>query len=200
MLIVKGKTQRSLHAFNTREAPQDIVWTFQNNGCTTDDIVQQQFIQVFLRNNDGLRERPQLLIIDSHTSHESLAIIEREFEKGTRTLPPHCAHYLQPLDGLLFGPLRCAYNEACSTVMQDHPLSLVNKWTFPIFFKETWLNVIFPSSMIVSSFHSCGIVSLNRNTIPSIAYAPSKPIDVSIVNATCSSGIGASVVPASSQQ
>jgi len=195
MLIVKGKTQRSLHTFNTTEAPEGTVWTYQKSGWITDIIGEQWFNQVFLRNCGP--DRPQLLIIDGHASHETLAIIERAIDEGITllTMPPHCTHYLQPLDRSVFGPLKRAYNEACSAFMQDHPLHLVNKHTFPTLFKEAWLSAVSPSN-VINGFRACGIMPLNRNAIPSIAYGPSKPTDVSIdTNATCTSSGDTSSVP-----
>lgn len=200
MLIVKGKTHRCLHTFNTAEAPEGTVWTYQKSGWITDSIGEQWFDQVFLPNCGP--DRPQLLILDGHASHETLAIIERAIEEGITllTLPPHCTHYLQPLDRSVFGPLKRAYNEACSTFMQDHPLHLVNKHTFPTLFKEAWLSAVNPSN-VANGFRACGIMPLNRNAIPSIAYGPSKPTDVSIgVSATCTSGGDMSYVPVSSQE
>ena len=32
MFVVKGKTSASLHGFNTEAAPEDSIWTFQENG------------------------------------------------------------------------------------------------------------------------------------------------------------------------
>ncbi|XP_060560427.1 uncharacterized protein LOC132720318 [Ruditapes philippinarum] len=178
MLIAKGKTKRSLHSFNTTASPSGTVWTYQKNGWITDEIGEQWFDELFLRNCGP--ERPQLLIIDGHSSHESLAIIERAIDENIMllTLPPHCTHYLQPLDRTVFGPLKRAYNEACSAFMQDHPLHLVNKWTFPALLKEAWSTALNESN-IMSGFRACGIVPFNRNVIPSSAFLPSKPTDIS---------------------
>ncbi|GFS22940.1 DDE-domain-containing protein, partial [Elysia marginata] len=65
-----------------------------------DEIGQQWFQQVFLNNCETAR--PQLLILDSHHSHEVVDILEMAEEQGIHlmALPllPHTTHALQPLD------------------------------------------------------------------------------------------------------
>lgn len=74
LFIVKGKTSRSLHGFNTLAAPQGTRWHYQANGWMNDEIGERWFEDVFLM--ECGKERPQLLILDGHSSHESLSIIE----------------------------------------------------------------------------------------------------------------------------
>ena len=50
MLIVKGRTNRSLHGFNTSAAPSDSIWTFQDKVWMTDEIGELWFKEVFLAN------------------------------------------------------------------------------------------------------------------------------------------------------
>jgi hypothetical protein len=38
LLVVKGKTERSVFGFNTREAPSGTMWDFQENGWMDDRI------------------------------------------------------------------------------------------------------------------------------------------------------------------
>jgi hypothetical protein len=114
LIITKGKTVKSLHGFNTKDAPNNTLWIYQEKGWITDDIGEKWFKDVFLQHCG--QKRPQLLIFDGHSSHESLAIIERALEENIilLSLPPHCTHYLQPLDRSVFGPFKKAYNEKCS--------------------------------------------------------------------------------------
>jgi len=131
MLVVKGKTTCCLHGFNTDAAPIGTMWEFQQNGWMTDVIGEKWFKQVFLANCGP--HRPQLLILDGHSSHESLAILETAMKERIEilALPPHTTHYLQPLDRTVFGPFNKAYNRSCAAFLQSNPLHLINKWSFP---------------------------------------------------------------------
>ena len=176
MFIVKGKTKRSLHAFNTKEAPIGSRWSFQKNGWMDDNLGERWFNDVFLQFCGA--ERPQLLILDGHYSHESLAILMRAMEERIHilALPPHTTHYLQPLDRAVFGPLNRAYNGLCTEFLQESPLHQINKWTFPALFRQAWDKSV-TSVNIKSGFKACGIIPLDRGAIPETAFAPSDPSD-----------------------
>jgi hypothetical protein len=48
MIIIKGKTSRSLAGYNVSEAPSNCIWTFQKNGWIDDTIREDWFINVFV--------------------------------------------------------------------------------------------------------------------------------------------------------
>lgn len=179
MIITKGKTPRCLRGFNVEQAPENCLWTFQKNGWIDDAIGEKWFDSVFLKYCGP--ERPQLLILDGHGSHETLAIIERAIAEDIImiSLPPHCTHVLQPLDRSVFGPLKSAYNEQCSDFLLEHPLHVVDKWTFPSLFKNAWQKAVSMDN-IRNGFRACGIVPLNPSAVPVSVYGPSKPTDVPI--------------------
>ena len=56
--------------------------------------------------------RPQLFILDGHSSNETLTILELVLQENIHilSLPPHTTNALQPLDHAVFGPLNMAYN------------------------------------------------------------------------------------------
>ena len=177
MLIVKGKTNISLHGFNTSAAPTGSIWTFQDKGWMTDEIGGMWFKEVFLTNCGS--ERPQLLILDGHSSHETLALLELAMAENIHilSLPPHTTHALQPLDRSVFGPFNSAYNKACSEYMSANPLNLVTKWTFPGLFKEAWESALNKNN-IMSGFRSCGIFPFNAEAVSIEMTAPSIPTNV----------------------
>lgn len=177
MFVVKGKTPKSLYRFNTQVAPQGSMWTFQTNGWMDDSISERWFNDIFLKNCGP--ERPQQLILDGHSSHETLGILMKAMEENIHilALPPHTTHALQPLDKTVFGPLNRAYNNACSQFLQENPLNYVNKWSFPGLFAQAWEKGVTPAN-IESGFRSCGIYPLNSGIIPDTAFGPSEPTDV----------------------
>jgi hypothetical protein len=181
MLITKGKTTRSIMGFRTEDAPEGSVWTFQNKGWISDEIGEHWFNHVFLKHCGS--ERPQLLLLDGHGSHETLAIIERAIEENITLMvfPPHCTHFLQPLDRTVFGPLKSAYNDACSSYLSENPLNQVSKHTFASLFSRAWDNAV-NSSNIQAGFRACGIFPFNRRAVPMKACDPSKLTNVTPVS------------------
>lgn len=177
MFVVKGKTSRSLYGFNTEAAPPSSTWLYQKNGWMDDQIGESWFREVFLKHCGP--SRPQLLILDGHSSHETLAILMCAMEANIQllSLPPHTTHHLQPLDKAVFGPVNKAYNKACSQFLQENPLHQINKWTFPSLFKAAWDMAVTPTN-ITSGFLSCGIYPFNAEVIPPVAYGPSEPTDL----------------------
>ena len=135
MCIVKGKTVRSVQSFCCLDAPRDTVWTFQERAWMCDVLVELWFKDVFLAHCGP--ERPQLLLLDSHRSHEVLGLLEAAYEENiiVFALPPHCTHMLQPLDRSVFGPFSKAYDRACTECLSDHPNNDINKQTWPIEFE-----------------------------------------------------------------
>src|SRR5258708_20636789 len=74
-----------------------------------------QSIKLFDEETKGKLHPPsqyQLLIIDSHSSHESLATMEY-------CLPSHTTHALQPLDIVLFSPLKQVWAKAVASEKFD---------------------------------------------------------------------------------
>ena len=179
MFVVKGKTSASLHGFNTEAAPEVSIWTFQENGWMNDTIGEKWFRNVFLKNCGD--QRPLLLILDGHSSHESLAILKCALANNLHILSllPHITHSLQPLDRSVFGPFSAAYNAACSEFMSEDVLHMVNKWSFPGLIKITW-EKSFTEQNIMSGFEACAIYPFNRHKVSAAAYAPSIPTDTPV--------------------
>ncbi|XP_062582083.1 uncharacterized protein LOC134243872 [Saccostrea cucullata] len=73
-VVVKGKTSATRHGLHVNEAPPDTVFSYQENGWMTEELGERWFRDVFLKNCGP--ERPQLLILDGHSSHETLGLLE----------------------------------------------------------------------------------------------------------------------------
>jgi len=171
MVIVKGKTSASLHGLNVGEAPAGTVFAFQENGWMTEELGEKWFRDVFLKQCGP--ERPQLLLLDGHSSHETLGLLELAVRENIQVLclPPHTTHMLQPLDRTVFGPFNTAYNTACSQFLSESPYHIINKGSFPSIFKKAWDSGV-STDNIVHGFRACGIIPFNPSAIPSDAYDP----------------------------
>ena len=129
------------------------------------------FKKVFIPNSGTTR--PQLLLLDSHTSHEVLELLElaKEQQIHVFALPPHTTHRLQPLDTNLFMPFKAKYNEACTEFMNANPSKVIDKHSFPLMLKEAW-SVFSSTEKIKKSFRTTGIWPLNPAAISEETFAP----------------------------
>ncbi|CAC5420943.1 unnamed protein product [Mytilus coruscus] len=176
MVIVKGKSSKSLNAFNVSEGVPDTKYTYQEQAWMEDVLSETWFRDHFLRFCGP--ERPQIILLDSHSSHETLDLIEVACENGIElfTFPPHTTHWLCPLDKTIFGPLIRHYHGICSEFMTLSPKNSVTKWNWPGLFRRAYDKAFTPSN-ITSGFRKCGIYPTNKDMIPKEAFAPSQPFD-----------------------
>ncbi|XP_041370288.1 uncharacterized protein LOC121384088 [Gigantopelta aegis] len=176
MCVCKGKTEKSLRPFATLDAPEGTFWTYQERAWMCDVIGEEWFREVFLKHCGP--ERPQLLILDSHSSHEVIGLLENAAEENISilALPPHTTHALQPLDKQVFGPFSKAYNRTCTEFLSEHPSHVINKATWPRIFRKAWDDGI-TCENITAGFRSTGIYPLNPKAVSESLFAPSLAFD-----------------------
>ncbi|XP_067685321.1 tigger transposable element-derived protein 6-like [Haliotis asinina] len=176
MAIVKGKTQRSLGAYNTKLGVPGTVYTYQERAWMEDQLGERWFEDHFLRYCGS--ERPQLIILDSHSSHETLGFLEKARENNITVLafPPHTTQWLCPLDKTVFSSFSREWSFGCSEYMSSSPNNIVCKWEWPRLFRAAY-DKAFTASNIINGFRKCGIFPFNPTAIPRSAFAPSQPFD-----------------------
>ena len=172
MVIVKGKTKRSLMSWKTEDAPPNTKWAFQSKLYMDQNLGVEWFQNVFLKECGP--ERPQLLIVDSHCSHEPLELLEiaRKEKITLLSLPSHCTHHLQPWDKSMFAPLKSKYNQLCSDFMSENRCHNVTRQTWPSLFAKAWGESVMALNM-VSGFALTGVCPFNPKAIPDTAFLPS---------------------------
>ena len=172
LVVVKGKTPKSLYGYKTHDGPAGTIWSYQSKGYMEDLLGSQWFKEVFLKHCGP--ERPQLLLLDSHSSHEvvDLLVAAREENIHIMALPPHCTHYLQPLDRTVFGSLNSHYDKICSEFLQSDANNTINKATWPAIFRSAW-HAALTTDNIKKGFEACGVFPVNADIIPRSAFAPS---------------------------
>jgi hypothetical protein len=171
MCVVKGKTSASLHGFNTEAAPENSIWTFQENGWICDTLGEKWFRNVFLQNCGD--QRAQLLVLDGHSSHESLAILECALANNIHILSLHIPCSLLIVRYL---DLSVPHIMLLALNLSENVLHMVNKWSFPGLIKIAW-EKSFTEQNIKSGFEACGIYPFNCHVVPAAAYALSIPTD-----------------------
>ncbi|XP_065645531.1 uncharacterized protein LOC136076001 [Hydra vulgaris] len=176
-LIAKGKTARSLHSFNTANAPSGSNWSFSETGWTKQGIPFLWFTNTFLLNVG--RDRLRILIVDGHDSHNFVELLSVAIENNIYIveMPAHCSHWLQPLDRTVFGPLKTYYNQTCHELMNEYPGVTIDKSTFCGLFKKAWDQAL-TAANIISGFRSCGIFPYNPSAVPSITYLPNSAYSI----------------------
>ncbi|XP_069110174.1 tigger transposable element-derived protein 6-like [Argopecten irradians] len=181
LCVAKGKTRKCLQTFNTVDAPEGTLWTYQNKAWMCDILGDEWFTNVFLKNCGP--ERPQLLIMDSHSSHEVLSLLEKAKQENIHimALPPHCTHVLQPLDRTVFGPFNKAYNRLCSEFLAANPNHVVNKASWPRLFNGAWTAAM-TTANITKGFKVCGLYPVDGSQIPTSAFLPSSVYDTPLSN------------------
>jgi hypothetical protein len=170
-VIIKGKTQRSLMGFNTKVAPPGTNWSWSESGWTKQGLAKLWFTKTFLPNIGS--ERPQILVLDGHDSHNFIELLElaRENHIEIIELPSHTSNWLQPCDRTLFKPLKDYYREEAQELMSRFPGIVTCRSNFTGLFAKAWEKAV-TTANITSGFKACGIYPFNPLAIPHEAYMP----------------------------
>lgn len=103
-------------------APTGAIGAVSDNGWT-DSTLFIKWLKHFAATTKSSKSNPQLVILDGHHSHKTLAAVDFARENGITllTLPPHCTHKLQPLDRTFFKSVKSNYNRAADNWMTSNP-------------------------------------------------------------------------------
>ena len=95
------------------------------------------FLQHFARGAKPSHEKKVLLLLDNHSSHIAIDIINfgRDNEIVLQSFPPHCSHKLQPLDRPMFGPLKKYFSDGQDAWMRNNPQFLKQSCSTEVFLK-----------------------------------------------------------------
>ena len=87
-------------------APPESVGCCIPNGWIDADLFVK-WLEHFAASTNACKENQQIIIMDGHHSHKTLAAITFARSKGIQllVLPPHCTHRMQPLDTTFFKSL-----------------------------------------------------------------------------------------------
>lgn len=151
-------------------APISSIAFCQENGWMTTEIFVQ-WLQHFVQHVQP-NENKVLLILDGHSSHKGLEVLEFAKENGIILfcLPPHCTHRLQPLDVGIFAPLQTYYNEEIQKWLKEHPGRTVTHFQVAKLFNNAYLKAFIPSNAI-NSFRKTGIFPFNPDIFEDWEYA-----------------------------
>ncbi|XP_065930408.1 uncharacterized protein [Magallana gigas] len=170
MIIFKGqRLNRGLVA----NAPPGALFATSKSSFIDRELFEHWFKYHFMKYLPS--HRPVLLIMDGHSSHISLEILQlaKENEIEILCLPPHITSELQPLDKCVFKPLKTEYNKACMQFLKENPGRIVTRYDFCGLFTTAYYKVCTMLNA-ASAFRATGIFfPFNPSIIPEEVFGPS---------------------------
>ena len=153
--------------FNYELSDGEVQGTFygmSDSGWMDQDLFSKWFSSHFLKY--AVSGRPLLLLLDSHSSHFTLELIQTAAEKDVIIfcLPPHTTADSQPLDTSVFSPLKSYWSPACRNYMFANPGRFVTKFQFSSLFRQAWSKGMSVDN-ICAGFRKTGIFLFNPEAI-----------------------------------
>ncbi|KAJ3656223.1 hypothetical protein Zmor_015317 [Zophobas morio] len=133
----------------------------QLNGWMCSEIFVQ-CLEHFVHYTKASNENKVLLLLDGHSSHKSLEVLQYTKDNGIILfcLPTHCTHRLQPLD----------------TRLKQHPGRIVTHFQVAGLFNKAYLKAATPANA-VHAFAKTGIYPFDDNIFPDWMFQPSSTTD-----------------------
>lgn len=121
-----------------------------------------KYMAHFIKHAHATKSSPTLLLLDSHSSHMNVDVIDMAIDAGITMLsfPPHCTHRMQPLDVAVFGSFKTMFARHCQNWMKSHS-SLEFYDIVPI--AEECLDACATRKNIKNGFKATGICEYNPN-------------------------------------
>ncbi|KAJ4437521.1 hypothetical protein ANN_17666 [Periplaneta americana] len=89
-----------------------------------------EWLEHFCQHVKASLEDKVLLVLDGHSSHKNLVVLEYAKTNGVIMvcLPPHCTHRMQPLDVAFFGPFKIFYDQEITRWLKAHSGGVVTQY------------------------------------------------------------------------
>ena len=140
-------------------------WTV-TKGWMDRELFNLWFTHHFLANAPPAR--PLLLLLDGHSSHYTLDVVERAASEGVIMfcLPPHSSHLTQPLDKGCFAVLKRCWQEECFSYRVENPCQGVTRYSFSLVFHRAWVRAMTMQN-ITNGFRISGVYPVDRERVVS---------------------------------
>ena len=122
------------------KAPVGAIGVANKSGWINEKIFVQWFDHFLGYFQPQHRSSPSLLIMDGHTSHVSLELVNKARDNNVSLLilPSHCTHKVQPLDVAVFKSFKSQYDRAVMNWLHAHPGRAVQESNVAELFSESW--------------------------------------------------------------
>ena len=140
-----------------RGAPPGSIGEVSDSGWTDGELFVK-WLKHFVATTNSSKSNPQILILDGHHSHKTLAAVDYSRDNGITiiTLPPHCTHKLQPLDRTLFKSLKSHYNRVADNWMTSNAGKRITMFEIAELFGKAY-NKVATIEKAVNGFDCCGL-------------------------------------------
>ena len=129
-----------------RDGPDGALYFISDNGYMDSELFYGFIFKLFVPHTIQI-PGPKLLILDGHGSHLNIDIINLCHENNVHLycLPPHTTHIFQPLDVVIFRPVKVYFNKITqnlklATLEWSNPINCC-KTNFTRIFKEPWESI-----------------------------------------------------------
>ncbi|KAJ8962215.1 hypothetical protein NQ318_018187 [Aromia moschata] len=153
-------------------APAQSIAMAQPKGWMNSDFFLQ-WMKHFTKFSHPSKENPVLLLLDGHSSHKTLDVINfcREHHIHLMSSPPHTTHKLQPLDRTFMKPFKNAYHEQCDMWMRANAGARITDYDIAGLVNGAYTKVA-RLEIAVSGFKCTGICPFNKNIFSDLDYLP----------------------------
>lgn len=158
--------------------PPEAIYHCSKSGWINEELFFK-WLQHFAQHCGAHTQNPTLLVLDNHSSHQSLSAYEFCRENGIHilSLPPHTSHKMQPLDVTFYGPLKSGYNRECDLYMKMHPFEKITDYHLASIFNKAYTRVA-TMEKATKGFQVTGIYPLNPHIFDDEEILTANPIIV----------------------
>ncbi|GFS25268.1 tigger transposable element-derived protein 6-like protein [Elysia marginata] len=137
-----------------------------------------EYVKHFIKFSKPSAESPVLLLLDNHVSHLYIPAIDlcKENHITLLSLPPHTSHKLQPLDRVVYGPLKTYIGSRCHAWTRENPGKVLSIYDIPGIVGSE-LPRAMTQHNIIESFRCTGIWPVNRHVFTDRDYAAAEVTD-----------------------
>lgn len=138
-----------------------------------------EWLTFFVKSVRPSADNKCLLILDNHSSHRAITILDYAHENNVvlLTVPPHSTHKLQPLDVSVYGPFGRYFQYAIDRWQKAHPSQHVTFFDIGEIFSEAYLKAATPANAI-SGFRKTGIIDCDIGVFTDLDFLPSQVTEI----------------------
>lgn len=146
------------------------------NGWTDQDIAVNYLSRFNEQTEEKAGGRIRILLLDGHSSHDSLRLVDSAREKNIKILayPSHTTHILQGLDVTCFAQLKKKFAEKIHKFKENSNLTLTHKY-FLRTFGPAFLEAFTPKT-VRTAFSVTRIYPFRRDVVSSEKMGPSEAL------------------------
>jgi hypothetical protein len=126
--------------------------------------------------------RPVLLILDGHSSHKDLKVIEYARDNHIHMLstPPHTTHKRQPLDRVFFQSFKQTYGSASASWMRQNPGARLKEYDAAVLVKTAFTEVA-SLTIAQNGFRCTRIQPFHREIFSDLDFLSSALTDIPLI-------------------